>query len=212
MLLELGVAVGGGILNALSGAAEDREMNKRKQQALALLKENIIDPDELNLMLSNVNRLFNNRLANTLNSTALRSRGVANAGLVKGAAAGAVEGQRFASLMDVQERVFESNKQTRSQMANVEAAMGSSHNALGDFFSGALGAAPIGMELSKMLAPQDIVANVQPQVMRNGIETPDIASAFTGDLKNPFMGKVKIKDNDIADFGYSKFWEKKPWE
>lgn len=153
-LLAIGLAVGGGILNALSGAEANRAEEKRAQQALALLRENIIDPDELDALMRDINSTFNNRLVTTLNSTALTSRGVANAQVAKGVAAGQVEGERLGTLKDARFRVMESNKQTNAAMASVIAGTPAPSSGIGDFFTGALTAAPIGIELGKMLDPE----------------------------------------------------------
>lgn len=215
MLFAIGAAVVGGALNALSGAAEDREMEKRKQAAMAQLRQNIIDPNELDSMLNNVNRLFNNRLVNTLNSTALQSRGVANSNVVKGVTAGQIEAGRLGALTDTQLKVQEGNRQTYSQMAGIESSMGGRHNAIGDFASGALAAAPVGMELSKMLSPNTISPGAQPNAPSTEFQSPSIASNFTGGLENPFMGKLSISDEDLTNFSSQSFgnmYKKKPWE
>lgn len=206
MLLELGIAVGGGLLNALSGSAEDREMEQRKQRAMELLKENIIDPDELDLMLDNVNRLFNNRLINTLNSTALRSRGVANSATVKGVVSAGIESARLNTLADVNFKTMESNKQTRAQLANLETAFGGQHNFFGDFVGGALAAAPVGIELSKMLAPTGINPGGSPNTLATA--DPYNYNPSAKNINNPFLNKFKIEDEDIYNFGYSKFFNR----
>lgn len=195
LLLTAGIAVGGGILNALNGSAEDREMEKRKQAALTLLRENIIDPVELDTMLSNINRLFNNRLANTLNSTALRSRGIANSGVVKGIAAGQIESGRLGAISDTEFKALESNKQTRAQMAQTEVQYGSQHNFFGDFAGGALAAAPVGIELSKMLGN---ATSVIPELAPRAIPGTDTSMDFIGaDLFN----KLKGQSNDPYRWG-----------
>lgn len=205
MLLELGVAVGGGILNALNGSAEDREMEQRKQRAIALLKENIIDPDELNTMLQNVNRLFNNRLANTLNSTALRSRGIANNSVVKGVVASGIESARLGAITDTEQKALDNNSQVNSQIAQTELGYGDKHNFFGDFVGGALAAAPVGIELSKMLSDKTITTGAQPVA---GIAPdPYNYNPKASNMENPFLNKLKIQDEDIYNFGYKKFWE-----
>lgn len=164
MLLELGLAVGGGVLNALSGSAQDREIEKRKQQALALLRENIIDPKELDTMLTDINRLFNSRLVSTLNSTAIRSRGVVNSGVVKGVVAGQIEGARLGTLTETRFKTLQSNQATRAQMANVETTMGPQHDFLGDFASGALTALPTALEGSKYFSGEETKALTNPGI------------------------------------------------
>jgi hypothetical protein len=152
MILELGMAVGGGILNALAGAEANRAEEKKKQQALSLLRENVIDPDELDSLMRDINMTFNNRLTSTLNTTALRSRGAANSGVVKAAVAGQMEGQRLGTLQDTKFRALESNKATYSSMASVIASSPTPSSGVGNFAKGAMGALPIGMELSKMMS------------------------------------------------------------
>lgn len=201
MLFAIGAAVVGGALNALSGAAEDREMEKRKQAAMAQLRQNIIDPNELDSMLNNVNRLFNNRLVNTLNSTALQSRGVANSNVVKGITAGQIEAGRLGALTDTQLKVQEGNRQTYSQMAGIESSTGGRHNAIGDFASGALAAAPVGMELSKMLSPNTIIPGTQPQAIPVTDNSMDSMSTNIFD---------KLRGQETSDMTYPDPWDGKP--
>lgn len=162
MFLELGLAVGGGILNALAGQEQNAEIEKRKQAAIAALRENIIDPKELDTMLTDINRLFNSRLVNTLNSTAIRSRGVANSGVVKGVVAGQIEGARLGTLSETRFKALESNKQTMNQIANVNASMGRQNSFLGDFASGTLTALPAVLEGSKYFSGQTSADPLKP--------------------------------------------------
>lgn len=191
MLLELGLAVGGGILNAVAGAEQDREMEKRKQRSLSLLRENIVDPDELDDMLSGINQMFNSRLVSTLNSTALRSRGVANSGVVKGVTAGQIEGQRLGTLSDTRFRVQESNNNTRTQMANVESSIGSSNSVVGDFFAGGLTALPAAMEAGKMLNP-----SVSTTLASAG--TPNVKSTSPTNITSP-IGIPSYNEGNIME-------------
>lgn len=172
--LAIGTAVGGGLLNMAAGNAEREQQNKAKQRTLSLLQENIIDPEELDLMLRNVNRLFNNRLVNTLNSTALQSRGFANANVAKATVAGAMEGSRLQSVNDTQQQAAEANRATRAQMAQVEGMMIPQGSALGDFAGGAIQGAQAGMQLSGLLSAQSIAPTHAPS-----------AGALTETMKGP---------------------------
>lgn len=217
MLLELGIAVGGGLLNALSGSAansaaelearrQQELIEKRKQSALALLKENIIDPDELDTMLDNVNRLFNNRLVNTLNSTALRSRGIANNTAVKGVVASGIESQRLGSINEAYNRMLENNKQVGLQAANVVAStpiipIPQQSNFFGDFVGGALAAAPVGIELSKLFAGGNTDLPKPPGGGGSDDYNPNTNAK---NMNNPFLNAFKIEDEDI--FNFSKFF------
>jgi len=173
MILELGMAVGGGILNALAGAEANRAEEKKKQQALALLRENVIDPDELDALMRDINMTFNSRLTNTLNTTALRSRGVANSAVVKGVVAGQMEGQRLGTLADARFKAMENNKQAYSSMASVIAGSPTPSSGVGNFFEGAMTAAPIGMELSKMMS-SDIFNTLSPNEGADLIESEQL--------------------------------------
>lgn len=167
MLLELGLAVGGGLLNAAAGSAENDQLEKQRQEMLKILQESIIDPAELDHMLANVNRMFNNRLVNTLNSTAIRSRGIANSNVVKGATIGTLEGARLGTLEQTRFSARESNAKTRAAMVGVNLQTAPKHNFFGDFVAGGLQALPLGMELSKMMNPE--VANTLDASASEGI-------------------------------------------
>lgn len=212
----IGATVGSALLNALGGQAENAEMDKRRQRALSLLRENIIDPGELDLMLNNINRLFNNRLANTLNSTALSARGVANSNVVKGAVAGTLEGQRYQALIGAQERVYESNKGTLAQMAQTELAGGPNRSFFMDFATGGLKGAQLGMEWEKMNKDRSIFV-INPGKEEETETTPSASplietklnnNDFNSPMSNPFLRKLKIEDEDIYNFnsGYKKFF------
>ena len=204
MLLELGMAVGGGILNALAGAEQNRAEEKKKQQALSLLRENIIDPDELDALMRDINSTFNNKLVTTLNSTALSSRGVANNQVAKGVAAGQVEGQRYGTLADARFRALDSNKQTNAAMASVIAGSPTPSSGVGDFFEGAMTAAPIGMELSKMLNPSiaSTLGGAGGAIGEGGVSAVD-SKGFSGSYSGP-----KFDDSNFSeDFGtFGKLW------
>ena len=197
MILELGLAVGGGILNALAGAEKDRENEKRKQSALAMLRENIIDPNELDTMLQGINRMFNNRLVSTLNSTALRSKGIVNSGVMKAAAAGNIEGARLGTLSDTRFKVADSNRSTYSQMAGVEVGSGKESSVVGDFFSGALTALPAAMEAGKMFSPS--VANTLGAGAGVGEGTTKAIDS------KGFMGHVSKNITSLEDSNYGSF-------
>lgn len=191
--LAIGTAVGGGLLNALAGNEERDRVEKQRSQALSLLRENIIDADELDLMLRNVNRLFNNRLVNTLNTTALQSRGFANANVAKASVAGAMEGSRLQSINETERSVLEANRATRAGMAQVEMSMTPTGSTLGDFTSGALAAAPVGMELSKLAATRTMTPTHAPT-----------AGALTETMQGPAgLWDNKLYDNIMPSSGIS---------
>lgn len=176
MLLELGLAVGGGILNAAAGSAENDQLEKQRQEMLKILGESIIDPAELDHMLANVNKMFNNRLVNTLNSTAIRSRGIANSNVVKGATIGTLEGARLGTLEQTRFSAREANAKTRAAMVGVNLQTMPKGSFLGDFLEGGLQALPIGMELSKMMSPE--VANTLAQTPANST-SPGISGDYS---------------------------------
>lgn len=189
MLLELGVAVGGGILNAIAGSAENDQIEAQKQRTLAYLNENIIDSGELNDMLRDINSMFNSRLVSTLNSTAIRSRGISNNNIVKGSASAELEGQRINTLSTTRMKVLEANRTTRAQMSGVEATMGPKSNFFGNFTTGALTAAPIGMELSKLFKPaEDVVAGVIDGGPDTSVSSTPISSSGGDATSRRFSG------------------------
>jgi len=216
MLLELGLAVGGGLLNAAAGSAEDAELEKQRQKMLGLLQENIIDPAELDRLLADVNRMFNNRLVNTLNSTALRSRGFANSNVVKGATAGAIEGARIGTLSDTRFRALENNRNVRGQMVGVDLQTMPKHTFLGDFASGTLTALPTVLEGSKYFSTPDAT------LPSDSIELPNITKGTSPSIPSYDGSNIdtglntfgQLFNNDLPTFDMPKlnfqdYWSKK---
>lgn len=214
MLLELGLAVGGGLLNAFAGDAEREAQEKSKQRALALLEQNITNPQELDAMLRDINRLFNSRLVNTLNTTALRSRGVANSGVLKAAAAGSIESARLGTLADTRFKALESNKQIYGQMAATEASMTPKGSFLGDLVSGTLTAIPAVVEASKMFAKPDSPNTQLNSSISGGLSSSSIPNFNQGNIDVGLNTFGQLFDNALPSFevpqlSFMDYWKKK---
>lgn len=153
MLATLGIQVGAGLLsgigNLLSGSSQQEEMNKRIQAAQELAAKNLVTQDELADRLHSIDRMFNQRLTSVLNTTAIRSRGIANKGTVGAAAAGQVEGAR----LEAQDRQIgqaqDTNKQINMSIAQMELQKGSADN-IGNFMQGFASGVPLATEALEM--------------------------------------------------------------
>ena len=139
-----------GLSNLFSSDAQQQAEQRRINAATQLLSRNIVDDAELSRMLRNQNRMFNVQLQNTLNTTALRSKGIANREVVGAAASGQINAARTSSLANTEERVRESNAQTRAQIASVQAGGQTYSDPIGSFIEGAVPGAIAGLQLTQM--------------------------------------------------------------
>jgi len=159
-ILTVGGALFGGINNLLGASEEQRKNRERADKARQILEQGLIGEGELNLMLNNTERLFNSRLTSTLNSTALRSRGIANANVVSGAVAGAMEADKLRSLSEQRLQVQRNNLDIRNKEAQIEAQVPVTNTA-GAFVSGALGGAQMGMSVANLAGTLEALDNLK---------------------------------------------------
>lgn len=144
------LAVGGvsGIANMFASQAKAREEQRRISRAQELIGRNLIDNKQLDEMLRDNTRLFNQRLVNTLNTTALRARGTSNAGVAGAQAAGQIEGARTASEIGIKQDVLKQNAQVRTAQAQLGLG-GSISDPLGDFIQGAVAGGVAGSQVMR---------------------------------------------------------------
>lgn len=150
-----------GIGNAIEGSSQREDQERKIKRAQDQIRSSIIDEGELSLMLNNTERLFNNRLISTLNTTALKSRGYANAGVIGAAVAGSMEGEKLNSLQDIRFKVLQHNTTANNKIADLEMGMPTG-SSLGDFATGFVGGIPTGIELSKLFKPDSIPTDLKP--------------------------------------------------
>lgn len=149
----------GGVSNIFSGNAAAKAEQKRIQAANALLERSLVDDAELGRMLRNQTRAFNSQLQNTINTTALRSKGIANSGVVGAAAAGQIEGAKQATLAQTETDVQDRNAEIRAQMAyNIRSGQTYS-DPVGDFFTGAVSGGIAGAQFNRTLGLLDELEN-----------------------------------------------------
>lgn len=141
-------AAASGIANAISGSSQAEQDRKNRAQATAMLKEGLVSDEDLRSLLQKNTKMFNTSLTNLLNTTALKTRGVANAPVVGATVASNLEGQKLQSALDIEQNVMDRNQQITSQIASLSLGAQDS-DPVGDFFSGAIGGATAGLELSK---------------------------------------------------------------
>jgi len=205
--LMVGTSLFGGLANQQAQRRAQEEYEKRKQYATSILEKSIVSDEQLNMMMNNVSRLFNSRLISTLNTTAIRQRGVANQGVIGGAVAGQMESAKIGSQIELEQQILARNTQTRSQIAALQMG-GPTADSTSDFLTGALTALPTGIELSKFLLPQDIEDPNQDTNQSSGYQQTGSAMGYQGPDpwkgqgygQNPFLGKRKIKDDMLYNF------------
>lgn len=145
----------GGITSMFSEASQARQMNENIRRAKALLEEGLTSADDIADRLHSIDRQFNSRLTSVLTTTAIRSRGFANQGVIGAAAAGAVEGARLATEAGVVEQSLTDNKGIRSAQAQLELAK-QSPDLIGAFAEGGIAGATAGMEIAKIAGGREL--------------------------------------------------------
>ena len=141
-------ALASGVSNLISGNAQENQMKKNINRAKDQLKESIITQDELDKFLHANSMAFNKNIQSLLNTTAIRSRGIANSNVVGAAAAAPMEAAKLQSDSDIRFKAKENNIQVNNQIANLDLQMPAS-DPLGNFVSGAASGASLGMEIDK---------------------------------------------------------------
>lgn len=153
MLATLGIQAGTGLLSGLanlfSAQSQADAINKRITRAQELAAQGLVDQDEISDRLNSINRMFNQRLTSVLNTTALRSRGIANRGTVGAAAAGQVEGARLQAQDTTVQQAHDVNREIRMNIANLELQRAST-DPVGSFVEGFASGIPLANETLKM--------------------------------------------------------------
>lgn len=154
----VGGAMLSGIANALSGSSERKKRRKTISKAQDLLREGYISNRDIGLQGNRINRYFNAAATNVLNSTALSTRGVANAPVVAAAAAAPLAGQSALAQANYKERADQSNKSITEKIAIMELQKSEeSGTNFGDFFSGAIQGGIAGSQIASMMPKSDDV-------------------------------------------------------
>jgi len=145
----------GGITSMFSESSQARAMNENIRRAQALIAQGLTSSDDIADRLQSIDRQFNSRLTSVLNTTAIRSRGFANQGVIGAAAAGAVEGSRLATEAGVIEQSLTDNKGIRQAIAQIELGK-KDPDMIGAFVEGAAAGATTGMEIQKMAGGREL--------------------------------------------------------
>lgn len=180
--ITLGTSLFGGAANLIADQQAAQQDAARRRMAIQTLSQNLVGTGQLEKMLQNTSRLFNNRLVSTLNTSAIRSRGTANAGVLGAAITGQMRGAELQTQSGIQNSVLQNNQQIGSQIAQLQAG-GANYSGVGSFASGLLTALPTGWELAKLNNPQ--------------LGLKDNTSTNT---TNPFIDKKKITNDMIDNF------------
>ena len=144
------MAIGSGIANMISNSNKAKAEKEQRDQAIGTLRSNLIDDKGLNDLLQSNNRMFNNGLISTLNSSAISSRGYANSGVVGAAVAGGIEGKRLEADTNIEQNVQKQNYDINSRISQLQGSPITSEDPTGSFITGAIPGLTAGLELDKM--------------------------------------------------------------
>jgi len=198
--LALGMGILGGVGNLIAGNEAEQQDRRRRELAISQLREGLIDSGELDQMLRNQDRLFNNRLQSTLNTTAIRTRGLANRGVVGAAAAGAINAQSAQARINTEQAVQRQNIGINQSIARAQLG-GPENSPTGNFLSGFLGGAGAGLQAEQMLSDRSFVPGEQPTAgLTEQATGPSGNTGNTGGIQNPFLGAPKIDGNYLYNF------------
>lgn len=196
--LTVGSALFGGISSLIASDEQAKLEEKKKKRAQELLGRSIIDTGELDSMIAANTRRFNAHLQRTLNTSALRSRGLENSNVVGAAAAGEIAGQAAQSETQLRTGVQIHNESVFQQMASLEAASPTPSNGFEEFVTGGISGAMAGVEISKGIAGMNKYAGIdmagdttfmQDPYVNPGIKSDSIWDRFNQSSKFQF-GKV----------------------
>jgi hypothetical protein len=145
----------GGITSMFSAKSQSDQINENLQRAREQLATGLVSSEEIANRLRGIDRQFNARLTSVLNTTAIRSRGIANKGVVGAAVAGSIEGARMATEVGVVEQSLAENRGIRQAQAQLELAK-TNPDMIGSFVEGAAAGVTTGMEVSKMVGGREM--------------------------------------------------------
>lgn len=194
-------AIAGGLSSMFSAKSQSDQMNENIRRAKAMLAEGLVSSEEIQNRLHAIDRQFNARLTSVLNTTAIRSRGIANKGVVGAAVAGSVEGARLATEAGVIEQSLQANRGIRTAQAQLELSK-SNPDMIGSFVEGAAAGVTTGMEAARMIGgPGDIpdigVGDTTGQSQVAGFGS--IPRMENADQFNPFIRKSQDRLGNVED-------------
>jgi hypothetical protein len=193
-----------GIANIFSGNAAAAAEKKRIAASNAILERSIIDDAELAKMLRGQSRMFSAQLQNTINTTAIRSGGIANKGVVGAAAAGQVLAAESQTLAQTEQDVSQRNSQIRARQAMITASGTAVSDPVGDFVSGAVSGGIAGAQFNRTLGLMDELGNdpVSPTSMMGsgaGVRGTNYQSIGSNISVEPeFLKKFKPQGQGLA--------------
>lgn len=147
-ILPAAMAAAGGISNLLSGQAQNKQQRENLKRAQQELEQGLITKEQLDRFLQSNKMAFGRQLTSLMNTTAIRTGGIANANVVKAAATAPVVAAEAQSELGIQENAANQNRAIHSQIAQLALNQPVS-DPIGDFISGATSGASLGMELGK---------------------------------------------------------------
>ena len=190
MSLPFFTAIGGGLLNAFSNAAERKTINRRIDSLIGDLEDAMYDTGEISARRRDINASFNNAITTTLNKSAFNARGVINAPVAKAAAAAPIEASRQGAILDWEQRADNYNLGVLDRISQLEASRPSG-NPVGDFVGGAVQGGIAGAQIDYLMSdPNAAYDNWKPNT-----ETPEL-SVMDMVSSSPFqLSKVNVNDD-----------------
>jgi len=203
-LIPAAMAVASGVASMISESARAEEEAKKRDAANKLLERSIIGEAELGRMLRSQTRMFNAQLQNTINTTAIRSSGIANQGVVGAAAAGQVKAAEGVALAQTEQQVADRNAEIRTKQAMITMGADTATDPVGSFVSGGISGGIAGAQFGRTLGllnklPEDQFAMpaeggaanvgsspVGPLAPETSVETPYVAGPFDVSQKPTF--------------------------
>ena len=176
----------GGVSNYFSGKAAAEAEAKRTKAANDLLERSIVDDAELGKILRQQTRYFNASLQNTLNTTAIRSSGVANRGVVGAAASGQVVAAKESTLAQTESDVRQSNADVRARQAFNISSGSAVSDPVGDIATGVISGGIAGAQFQQTMGKLSELDNDPVTGLTDRTPLPEGSSGNTGGFQGGF--------------------------
>lgn len=229
-LLPAALAAAGGISNVLSGNAQAKQQRENLKKARQELESGLITKEQLDRYLQTNKMAFGRQLTSLMNTTAIKTGGIANSNVVKAAAAAPVAAAEAQGEMTIEQNAANRNAQIHSQIAQL-ALQNPVNDQIGNFISGAASGASLGMELGKFgaamnklgstgasdagtaAAPSTAVSDTSGGTGTFGAENLNTGIGSMGHVNNPispysdYLGndQLNMKQGRWAGFNFSIF-------
>ena len=149
-LAIIGSALLSGTINALSQSSAASQRNQRISDYVRELERTRITEGEIEARQRDTRRAFNTEIQNTLNTTAARTRGIANAPVVGAAAVAPLLGQSIQAQIDIEQQADQQNQSLDLRIAGARLGQAET-NVAGDFAAGAIQGGIAASQISNLI-------------------------------------------------------------